>query len=64
MSQNLPTRLLELMSDRQWHSRAEIVDKISHRFSATMYVLKKQGYYFEKRHVCKKEYEYRLLNDF
>ncbi|MUG96261.1 hypothetical protein F7734_29560 [Scytonema sp. UIC 10036] len=58
---NLPDRLLELMSDGGWHSTEELVEKISHRFSATMHTLKKKrGCKFEKRRVHAQQYEYRL----
>lgn len=58
---NLPERMLRLMSDGAWHSTEELVDKISHRFSATKHVLSKSGYKFEKRHVEGHRYEYRLI---
>ncbi|MEO0132917.1 MAG: hypothetical protein ABIK73_08325 [candidate division WOR-3 bacterium] len=48
------------MSDGEWHSYDELVEKISHRFSATIHVLKKQGYNFEKRRIEGQRYEYRL----
>ena len=51
MKDNLPNRMLQLMSDGAWHSKEELVDKISHRFSATMHTLKKQGHCFEKHHI-------------
>ncbi len=59
--ENLPERMLGLMSDGAWHSAEELVEKISHRFSATMHVLTKRGYKFEKRHVEGRRYEYRLI---
>jgi hypothetical protein len=49
------------MSDGRWHSTEELVEKISHRFSATMHILKKQGYKFEKRRVEGQRHEYRLV---
>ncbi|MDJ1170227.1 hypothetical protein PMG71_12375 [Roseofilum sp. BLCC_M154] len=60
MSETLTERLLHLMSDGKWHSTQELVDKISHRFSATMHSLKQRGYQFDKRHLEKNQYEYRL----
>ncbi len=60
MSDNLSDRLLRLMSDGGWHSSQELVEKISHRFSATMHVLKKRGHQFEQRHIERKRYEWRL----
>ncbi|MBP0013790.1 MAG: hypothetical protein J7545_01205 [Roseofilum sp. SBFL] len=61
MKATLGERLLHLMSDGNWHSTEELVEKISHRFSATMHTLKKRGYQFDKRHVEKNQYEYRLI---
>lgn len=61
MKDNLPNRLLRLMSDGVWHSREELVDAVGHRFSATIHTLKKQDCRFEKRHVEGQRYEYRLI---
>lgn len=62
MSESLPDRMLQLMSDGEWHSTKELVKKISHRFSATMHVLRKQGYEFEKRPIQgEQQNEYRLV---
>jgi len=61
MKENLPDRMLRLMSDSCWHSKNELVEKISHRFSATMHVLTKRGYQFEKRCIHGQQYEYRLV---
>lgn len=58
---NLPNRLIALMSDGGWHSTEELVEKVSHRFSATMYVLKKRGYKFDKRRIEAQQHEYRLV---
>jgi hypothetical protein len=49
------------MSDGRWHHADELVDKVSHRFSATIHVLKPKGYRFEKRKVNAKQYEYRMI---
>lgn len=59
--ENLPEQMLRLMSDGTWHSTEELVEKISHRFSATMHELSKRSYKFEKRHVGGRRYEYRLI---
>jgi hypothetical protein len=61
MKENLRDRLLRLMSDGCWHSTEELVEKISHRFSATIHILKKEGYKFDKRRVEKHQHEYRLV---
>jgi hypothetical protein len=61
MNDNLPDRMLQLMSDGAWHSTKELVEKVSHRFSATKHVLSKRGYKFEKRRVEDQQHEYRLV---
>jgi hypothetical protein len=53
--------MLQVMSDSCWHSTGELVEKISHRFSATMHVLKKRGYEFDKRRIQGQQYEYKLV---
>lgn len=58
---SLTDRLLRLMSDGRWHSSEELINKISHRFSVTIFTLKKRGYAFDKRCVGKQKYEYRLV---
>jgi hypothetical protein len=60
MANNLPDRMIALMSDNSWHPASELVEKISHRFSATMYVLKKRGYQFEMRKVTAQQNEYKM----
>ncbi|MDX2239445.1 MAG: hypothetical protein NW224_02070 [Leptolyngbyaceae cyanobacterium bins.302] len=58
---NLPDKMLSIMSDGAWHPQEELVEKISHRFSATKHILSKRGYVFEKRWIEKQRYEYRLV---
>jgi hypothetical protein len=60
MENNLPDRMIALMSDGRWYPANELVEKISHRFSATMYVLKKRGYHFEMRKVTAHQNEYKM----
>ncbi len=60
-SDNLPDRMLRLMSDGNWHSTDELVEKISHRFSATKYTLAKRGHKFETRSIEGNKHEYRLV---
>jgi hypothetical protein len=60
MNNNLSERTISLMPDGCWHPANELVEKISHRFSATMHVLKKRGYHFEKRKVIAQQYEYKM----
>ncbi|MGF1479104.1 MAG: hypothetical protein ACFB4I_06400 [Cyanophyceae cyanobacterium] len=61
MTDSLPNRLLRLMSDGRWHSREELIEESSYRFSAALHVLKNRGHKFEKRHVEKQRYDYRLI---
>lgn len=61
MKENLCDRLLQLMHDGCWHSTEELVHRVSHRFSATMHVLRKRGYKFDKRRIEAQQYEYRLV---
>lgn len=61
MKENLPNRMLQLMSDGYWHPTEELVEKISHRFSATIYVLRKRGYIFEDRRIEGQRREWRLV---
>ncbi|WP_242031130.1 hypothetical protein [Anabaena sp. FACHB-1237] len=49
------------MSDGYWHPTEELVEKISHRFSATIYVLRKRGYIFEDRRIEGQRREWRLV---
>jgi hypothetical protein len=60
MNNNLSERTIALMSDGCWHPTNELVEKISHRFSATIHILKKRGYHFEKRKVTTQKYEYKM----
>ncbi|MBE9222402.1 hypothetical protein IQ215_06800 [Cyanobacterium stanieri LEGE 03274] len=61
MKKNLCDRMIELMSDGAWYSSDELVESISHRFSATMHLLRKEGYEFEKRRIEGQKHEYRLV---
>jgi biotin operon repressor len=61
MKTNLADQMLHLMSDGEWHSAEELVEKVSHRFSATMHTLRKKGYEFQKRPFQGRQYEYRLV---
>lgn len=61
MNETQTKRMLHLMSDGAWHSADELVDKIGHRFSAPMHVLRKQGYVFDRRRTHGQKHEYRLV---
>lgn len=54
-------KLLLLLSDGNWHSTAELVESVGHRFSATIHIAVHQHrYQIEKRRDGQK-FEYRLL---
>jgi hypothetical protein len=55
-------KLNQLLADGQWHSTAELVEQVGHRFSATMHrAVKKCGWQMEKRRADSKTFEYRLI---
>lgn len=54
-------RLLQVLSDGNWHSTEELVQEVGHRFSATIHVAKQKGDRVEKRRVDRNQFEYRLL---
>jgi biotin operon repressor len=54
-------KLTAVLSDGDWHSTAELVEKVGHRFSATMHTaIRKQGYKIEKRRNSLKQFEYQM----
>ena len=56
-------KLTLVLSDGKWHSTEELVEKVGHRFSATMHVaIKQHGYRIEKCRNSQKQFEYKLLN--
>lgn len=54
-------KLLSVLSDGNWHSTNELVQVVSHRFSATVHIAKQRGYRIDKRRLDKNQFEYRLL---
>lgn len=55
-------KLNQILKDGQWHSTAELVEQVGHRFSATLHrAVKEQGWQVEKRRVDLKMFEYRLI---
>lgn len=67
MSVNQDLTMLEkltlVLSDGNWHSTEELVEKVGHRFSATMHVaIRQHSYRIEKRRNSQKQFEYKLLN--
>lgn len=56
-------KLALVLSDGAWHSTEELVERVGHRFSATMHTaIKKHGYKIEKRRNSLKQFEYQMLN--
>jgi len=55
-------KLTQVLSDGQWHSTAELVEQVGHRFSATLHrAVKEQGWQIEKRRSDARTFEYRLV---
>ena len=55
-------KLSQVLSDGQWHSTAELVEQVGHRFSATLHrAIKQRGWQVEKRRADVKTFEYRLI---
>ncbi len=55
-------RLAQVLGDGQWHSTRELVEKVGHRFSATLHrAVKQQGWQVEKRRANSRLFEYRLV---
>lgn len=56
-------KLHQLMDDGQWHSTAELVERVGHRFSATLHrAVKQHGWQVEKRRSDLRTFEYRLID--
>ena len=56
-------KLSQVLSVGQWHSTAELVEQVGHRFSATLHrAIKQRGWQVEKRRADVKTFEYRLTN--
>jgi len=67
MSLNQDLTMLEkltlVLSDGNWHSTEELVERVGHRFSATMHVaIRKHGYRIEKRRNSQRQFEYQMLS--
>ncbi len=55
-------KLTQVLGDGQWHSTGELVERVGHRFSATLHrAVKGQGWRVEKRRSDLKTFEYRLV---
>ena len=55
-------KLSQLLADGQWHSAAELVDQVGHRFSAAMHrAVQQDSWQIEKRRANLKTFEYRLI---
>lgn len=56
-------KMIQVLGDGQWHSTAELVEQVGHRFSATMHrAVKDHSWQLEKRRTDLKTFEYRLAN--
>ncbi|MBT9314854.1 hypothetical protein [Leptothoe spongobia] len=54
-------KLTQVLEDGGWHSTGELVEKVGHRFSATIHqAVKDQDWQVEKRRHDAKTFEYRL----
>ncbi|MEN8446249.1 MAG: hypothetical protein ABG776_14705, partial [Cyanobacteria bacterium J06555_13] len=52
----------QVLGDGQWHSTAELVEQVGHRFSATLHrAVKQRGWQVEKRRADVKTFEYRWV---
>jgi hypothetical protein len=54
-------KLMLVLFDGNWHTTEELVQKVGHRFSATIHVAKQRGDRIEKRRCDRNQFEYRLL---
>ncbi|MGQ9873548.1 hypothetical protein [Leptodesmis sp.] len=54
-------KLMQVLSDGNWHSTKELVQEVGHRFPATIYRAKQKGDRIEKHRVDRNQFEYRLL---
>lgn len=52
-------RILELLLDGEWHTNLEL-SKITHRFSARLYDLRREGWIIERIHLDRGIWAYRL----
>lgn len=62
MAVTMLEKLTQVLNDGQWHSTAELVEQVGHRFSATLHrAVKEQGWQVEKRRSDARTFEYRLV---
>jgi biotin operon repressor len=55
-------KLTLVLSDGNWHSAEELVQRVGHRFSATIHTaIKQRGCKIEKRRDVGNKFEYRML---
>ena len=55
-------KLAQVLGDGAWHSTAELVAQVGHRFSAALHrAVKEQGWQVEKQRVDVHTFEYRLV---
>jgi hypothetical protein len=59
---NMFERLMLVLSDGDWHTTEELVQKVGHRFSATIHnAIKKHFCKIEKRKDSRNKFEWRML---
>jgi hypothetical protein len=60
-----PERLLEALSDRDWHDTQELVREVGHTFGHTKFLLVGDRYHYtidKRRHPSRKhQWQYRLV---
>jgi hypothetical protein len=55
-------KLAQILGDGGWHSTAELVEGVGHRFSATLHrAVQNQGWQVEKQRVDAHTFAYRLV---
>jgi hypothetical protein len=52
--------LLEILSDKAWHSSEELASKVGFRFGDTIFKARKKGYCVETRPFAHNQFEYRI----
>ena len=57
-------KMLNLLSDGQWHTTKELVRRVGHTFAVAKFNLTNWGYFIEKQSHPKKRFQnqYRLLD--
>ena len=56
-------RLLELLSDGQWHGQEDLVRVAGYRYGARLFDLRKRGHRVERQRLGTRRHFYRLITD-